>query len=302
VIPLSWYSGWAIPDFDGGLILEQGTNYCVEAMNLMSFVSENGGQTVALITFPGDYGQDSAAGAKYAADKLGIDVVYDGEGVVIPGQDQTPVVTEIVNSGADWVFATTNPSTFAEIIGGAAAAGYQGMWTGSLPTWDFRLLDSPVAPLADAFFYQSAFNVTWGTDIPGMAPVTAAMQTAYPNRRPSDAFIIGWNEAKVMHQILEAALASGDLTRAGVLKTAQTLEVITLDGVAPDQTYAGTPNDYVVRETAVYKPDLDTYLAAGGADQKLSDGGTTGSVLAKDFFISDVAANFDFTEPCYSLG
>ncbi|MEA2058681.1 MAG: ABC transporter substrate-binding protein, partial [Actinomycetota bacterium] len=32
-IPLSWYSGWAVPEFDGGLAMEQYTNYCLESMN-----------------------------------------------------------------------------------------------------------------------------------------------------------------------------------------------------------------------------------------------------------------------------
>ncbi|HHC08199.1 MAG TPA: hypothetical protein ENK55_05740, partial [Actinobacteria bacterium] len=34
--PLSFYSGWAIPDFDQNLALEKYTNYCIEAINVMS--------------------------------------------------------------------------------------------------------------------------------------------------------------------------------------------------------------------------------------------------------------------------
>ncbi|MEN8238837.1 MAG: ABC transporter substrate-binding protein, partial [Actinomycetota bacterium] len=36
-IPLSWYSGWAVPEFDGGLAMEMYTNYCLEAMNVLGF-------------------------------------------------------------------------------------------------------------------------------------------------------------------------------------------------------------------------------------------------------------------------
>ena len=109
VIPLSWFSGWAIPDFDGGVMLEQNTNYCVEAMNLLDFIDGMGGTTIALATFPGDYGQDAAAGVKIAAEFYGMEIVYDGEAAVIPGQDQTSVIQGIVDSGADWTFLTTNP-------------------------------------------------------------------------------------------------------------------------------------------------------------------------------------------------
>ena len=301
VIPLSWYSGWPDRNFDGGLVFEQGTNYCIEAMNVLDFMHRNGGQTVAIVGFPGDYGQDAAKGAKIAAGLLGMEVVYDGEGAVIPGQDQTPVITEIVASGADWVYMTTNPSIGAEILGGAFGAGFTGMWSGSTPTYDFRLLDTPVGPILDQVYYQSAYNVSWGTDVPGMAPLVAAMQDRFSDRRPSDAFVIGWNEAKVMEQILRLAAANGDMTRQGVIDAAQSIEEIELDGTAPNQTYAGDVNDYIVRATAIFKPDLATYTAAGGVDQKISQGGTTGSILKEDFFISDIARDYDYTGPCYEL-
>ena len=105
-----------------------------------------------------------------------------------------------------------------------------------------------------------------------------------------------------MHQIIEVALANGDITRAGLLAAAQSIDRIDLGGSAPDQTYAGTANDFVVRASGVAKPDLELYLAAGGAEQTMSQAGaTTGSVVAEEFFISDIAANFEFTEPCYTL-
>jgi len=303
VIPLSWYSGWAIPEFDGGLVLEQGTNYCIEAMNLLGFINEMGGTSLALATFPGDYGQDAAAGVKLAADFYDMEIVYDGEGAVIPGQDQTSVIQGIAGSGAEWTFLATNPSIGGEIMGGAAQAGYAGAWTGSVPTYDFRLLDTALAPLLSAAYYQSGYNVTWGTDIPGMQPVYDAMIAARPDKRPSDAFLVGWNEAKSMHQILELALENGDLTRQGVIDAALSIPVIELDGTAPNQTYAGTPNEYVVRESVVLKPNAELYTAAGGAEQTIGQegGGTTGSEVVKDFFVSDAAADFEFSAPCYEL-
>ena len=303
-IPLSWYSGWAIPEFDQGLALEQNTNYCIEAMDIVGFMhDEQGAQSIALATFPGDYGQDAAAGVKLAADFYGMDIVYDGEAAVIPGQDQTPVITEIVNSGADFVFATTNASTFAEILGGAFQSGYQGLWTGSVPTYDFRLLDSPVAPILDQVYFQSSYNATWGTDVPGMAGLQEAVITADPNRRPSDAFITGWIESITLQKVLETAIANGDLTRAGIKAAGNSITDVDFQGLAPNQSYAGTPNEYVQRQIAMYKPSLEAYTAAGGAEQTVSqDGaGTTGSVLLKDYFTSDAASQFEFNAPCYEL-
>jgi len=302
VLPLSWYSGWAIPEFDDGLMIEQNTNYCLEAMNLVHFMQDMGGTKVALATFPGDYGQDAAAGVKKAIDFYGMELVYDGEAAVIPGQDYTAVIAGIAGSGADWTFLTTNPSIGAEILAGAVQAGYAGRFTGSVPTYNFALLDSAAGPLYDALYYQSAYNVTWGDDTPGNNAMRDAMSAAFPDRRPSDSFIIGWNESITMHRVLEAALASGDLTQAGVVAAANSLEGIDFGGSAPNQSYAGTPNDYVQRSLAIYDIDMAAYTAAGGPAQTLSQAdGTTGSVLAVDFFVGDAAAAYDFTAACYEL-
>lgn len=301
-IPLSWYSGWAIPEFDGGLALELGTNYCIEAMNLMEFIRDKGGQTVALATDQGDYGQDAAAGVKLAAEFYGMDIVYDGEGAIVRGQEPTEVIASIVQSGADWAFLTTNPTTFATILGGSVQGGYQGMWTASGPSYNFALLDSAVGPIIDQVFYQSAYYVPWGSDAPGMVEMAEALRVAFPDRLPSDFFIVGWNEAIVMHQVLAEAIAAGDLTREGVANAVAAQTGVDYGGTQPDQSYSGTPNEYVTRESAILNPDLATYLAAGGAEQTLSqDDSTTGSLLEKEFFVSQAAQEFVFDAPCYEL-
>ena len=131
-IPLSWYSGWPDPAI-GQNVFEAYTSYCVESMNGVSFMAENfDAQTIAIIGFPGEYGQDGAAGAKIAAEALGLEVVYDGEAAVVPGADQTPVITELVNAQPDIVWATVNPTTFAEIMGSARRPGPPGAVVGQL--------------------------------------------------------------------------------------------------------------------------------------------------------------------------
>ena len=62
-----------------------------------------------------DGGQDGASGAKLAAEALGLEIVYDGEGA-IAGGDQTPIVTELVAAQPDIVWMTTTPTTFAKVL------------------------------------------------------------------------------------------------------------------------------------------------------------------------------------------
>ena len=134
-IPLSWYSGWADPEI-GKNVFEVQTNYCIEAINGATYMSETYGNKVAIASFPGDYGEDGAEGVKVAAEALGLDLVYDGQAQVVPGGDLTPVITGIASSGADWVWLTTNPTTTATLMGGAAQAGFTGQWSGNSPSWN----------------------------------------------------------------------------------------------------------------------------------------------------------------------
>lgn len=301
VIPLSWYSGWPFADFDSGVMLEQNTNYCLEAMNLVEYAKDQGAQSFALATFPGDYGQDAAAGVKYALDYYGLDLAYDGEGAVIPGQDQTAVIQGIAGSGADWTFLTTNPSIGAEILAGSVQAGYQGRFTGSGPTYNPALLDTAAGPLYDALYTATNYNVSWGTDTPGNNEMMAALAAAYPDRRPSDSFAAGWNESIAMHAVIEAALANNDLTHAGMVAAANSLAGVSFGGSQPDQSWAGTPNDFVQRTSLISDVDLAAYTAAGGADQTLStEGATSGSIFLEER-TSEAAAGYDFSGPCYVL-
>lgn len=304
-VPLTWYSGWADPEI-GTNVLEQGTNYCLEAMNVVDWLTrkheEDNGEkpTLAIISFPGEYGQDGATGAKIAAEELGLEVVYDGEGAVVPGQDQTAVISGIVQANPDWVFTTINPTTLGEIMGGAVAQGFQGMWTGSLPSYDFRMLDTPIAEAIDQFYWQSSYQVSYGTDVPGMAELTEAMTAAEPDARVSDAAVIGWIEARIIETVLRQAAENGDMTRQGVLDAALSIPEIDFGGLQPKQTYAGEPNEYVLRQSAIFKPSLEFYNEGGGASATYGGGGNTGSELVEDFFASETAENYNYDGACFT--
>ncbi len=297
-LPLSWYSGWADPEI-GANVFEVQTNYCLEAVNAVTYMSENFGTKAAIISFPGEYGQDGAQGAKIAAEALGLEVVYDGEGAVVPGSDQTPVITEIVDSGADFVFATINPTTLAEIMGGAVAQGFTGMWTGSSPTYNFQLLGTDLGPALDQYYLHSTYTALWNTDdTAGMTEVVEAMQAKRPDAPVSDVYLLGWINGIVVQTILEQAAANGDMTRAGVVAAANEISA-DLKGLSPNQSWAGDPNDNVVRESYIYDVTLDNFTPEGTVSDP--DAGT-GFALLEGPYVSDTAANYTYESACFKAG
>ena len=294
-IPLSWYSGWADPEI-GKNVFEVQTNYCIEAINGATYMSETYGNKVAIASFPGDYGEDGAEGVKVAAEALGLDLVYDGQAQVVPGGDLTPVITGIASSGADWVWLTTNPTTTATLMGGAAQAGFTGQWSGNSPSWNPALLGiEGFRELADAVYTHSTYTVLWDVgEAEGMQEMIAAMRQYRPDAPFDDVYIISFIEGYVATQILDRAITNGNLTRAGVLAAANSITA-DLKGLAPNQTWRGNPNNNVVRETYLYDVDLSLYTPGVTVSE---EGGNNGFRLIKGPYASETALNWEY-EPCF---
>jgi ABC-type branched-subunit amino acid transport system substrate-binding protein len=299
-IPLTWYSGWADPEI-GENVFESYTSYCIESMNAINWLHDNRDvQSVAIVSFPGEYGGDGAAGAALAAEGLGLDVVYDGTGQVTPpsadntNPDQSAVISQIVAADPDLVWTTINPATLTSIMQGAVGQGFDGLWSGNSPSYSFKLLGTDLAPLLDESYIASTYIVTWGTDVPGMQEVVDKMTAARPDLAASDVYILGWTEGQITKAILEQAAANGDMTRAGIVAAANEVSVA-FDGLAPDQSWQGDPNDDIVRESYIYDVTLEQYNPL-----PLGDGlGSTGWELLEGPYTSPLAEDFVFEEACY---
>ena len=99
----------------------------------------------------------------------------------------------------------------------------------------------------------------------------------------------------VTQAILEQAAANGDMTRAGIVAAANEVEV-DFNGLAPSQTWAGDPNDFIVRESYIYDVSLDEYNPVSLGD----GGGSTGWELLEGPYTSQIAEEFEFEGACYT--
>lgn len=293
-VPLTWYSGWSDSAINSNLV-SHGQPYCIEAMNTIGYLTSEhleGASTIAIASLPGDYGQDSAAGAKLAAEAAGLEIVYDGEAAIIPTDESslTTVANGIAGSGADIAWVATTPGTFSSIFGQALAAGYQGTWSGPSPAWSPAYIapDSPIKDAITASFIGGTYTAGWtseGADAFHQLFLDAGLPV-------SDYYFEGVVEAKIMEAALRQAYANGDMTRAGVLAAAKSLETVSFDGIAPDESYTGADNDRLQRQGYIFAPDPEG-LAAGTSGGRMD--------LAA-MYTSDLAANYEFTGACYTLG
>ena len=299
-LPLSWYSGWADQEL-GANVFELYTNYCFESMNGVEFLasqSDVANPSLAILSFPGEYGQDGAAGAKIAAAELGLDIVFDGEAQVTPGGDDfTSVISQLVDADPDIVWITANFAALGDILGGAAGQGLDAIWSGNLPTYNPVLLGTEVAPAIDQFYFASAYTALWNSNgSAGMTDIVSTLQERLPNGTyaQADAYIFGWTEAIFTQAVLEQAAANGDMTRAGVVAAANEVSV-DFQGLAPDQTWVGDPNDFVVRGSFIY----DIVAADATLETPITEPGSAGYVLLEENFVGSVAQDHEFNEPCF---
>lgn len=291
-VPLTWYSGWSDPVYNSTL-LPHGAPYCIEAMNTIEYMVDDSGidnPTIAVVSIPGDYGLDASAGAKIAAEALGLEVVYDGAGAVIPGDaaSYAEVGSDIAAADPDIVYYTGIPWLgWPEVYTAAVTTGgLEALWSGAAPSWDpgYVAEDSDIRDEIVRDFYWAFYLQPWYGDSEGAAAVRELMTaTGAP---PADFYGEGVVEAKILHEALLAAYDSGDMTQGGVLAAAKSLESVDFDGLAPTENYVGDPNEAVQREVYMLRPDPSSE--------------TNSQVVAANY-TSPTAAAYEFTGACYAL-
>jgi ABC-type branched-subunit amino acid transport system substrate-binding protein len=256
--PAAWYSGFSFEEFDRGLILESGYSYCIESMIGLDWFTENVGEpsSVVAVGYPNDYGLDSAAGVALWAEANGVEFteVETAPDAVVGSQDAA--VAAIMGSGAEVVVLAVGPAEAASIVGMSAAAGFEGQFLGSVPTWNVALLDSPAGPALEALYT----NVSPWEGIDGTSTAHDKIRESLGGEPPAnDAYIYGWVWSYPIRAALEAAAANGDLTREGVRSVVDGLEV-DYEGALPSTVFGGDPNETLVRTAAINKPDPEGTL------------------------------------------
>lgn len=298
-IPLTWYSGWSDPAINSNLI-PHGIPYCLEAMNNIEFIVDdlaaNGQEatTLAITSIPGDLGLDLAAGAELAAEALGLEIVHDSRGTLIDGASIGEAAAQIVAADPDIVFVGVVPSVFDPLYSLTVAEGFEAKWSGGFPMFNPAFV-GPDSPIKDALardLYLGFYGRSWGADTPGNAEIRELMGELRPDAPPFDYYIEGFIEGQIMKTALEIAYENGDLTQAGVLAAAKSIESIDFNGVAPSEIYVGEPNDIVQRVNNIYRPD----------PEGLATGTNTGLRLVAETYTADITAAYEFTGACYQLG
>jgi len=252
--PAGWWSGFNFEANSKGLILASGYSYCIESMIGLDWFTEFGPRpigSVAAVGYPGDFGGDVAEGARLWAEANDVPFtgfIPTGPNALVGTQDGA--VGAILASGADIVVLGLGPAETAEIVGKVAASGRplgSILFLGAGPTWNPALLQTAAAPALVGLYT----NVSPWDDVLGAADGHAAMRAAFGDNPPiNQGYAAGWVWQYPIKAVLEAAAASGDLTRANIRSLVDGLQV-DYEGILPTTTLGGDPNVNVNRSAVI---------------------------------------------------
>lgn len=275
--PASWTSLWGFEDN----ILESGSSYCVEAMNAIDYLGEQGDVgSVLAIGFPGDYGGDGAAGAEAAAEAAGADFEFVE---TAPGAEaQAGAISAVVRQKPDVVVLGVGPTETGVIVGQAASQGFTGKFVGLSPTWNPALLDSAAAPALEALFTHVGPWGSYGTDTPAHEAMREALGDV---EQPNDGYTSGWAWSYPLKAALEAWLDGDyDKTREGLFEAVGDLESVDYEGMLPEEAGDRTGDNDIFTQSVISSVDPS------------ADAGLT---VAQDFTAGPTASEFEFEGACF---
>jgi ABC-type branched-subunit amino acid transport system substrate-binding protein len=228
-----------------------GAPYSVDIANVLDYYTSSGAKKpkIGIIYQNDEYGADGLRGFKAAKSALGF--VDAGQQSFNPGDTSfTAQVQKLKAAGADAVVVTALPSATGPIVGTAATLGFKPQWILQGPAFLEQLITkdgnvgsapTPVASVLGGALVTS-FAAPWGDHgSPGMKQLVADHDRYSADLPPSIYFTLAYAQGQVQAAILRKAIASGNLTRDGILTAKQNLGTVDLAGIAPSVSYEPQP-------------------------------------------------------------
>lgn len=242
-----------------------GTPYAAEAANSVAHIAkQKPGAKVAIFYQNDAFGADGKRGYDAAVAAGGLENV---EEVTYTAESTTPNFTSQVqqlrDSGAEYVFVVATPQPTSTLIKTAASSGFKPQWVLQSPAWSEFLMSStgtPAGTPTDAAAvltgaWVGGYTALWGDrSVPGMAIFLERTTKYAPDQAPSTQYLYGYCMARMITAILQKAIASKDLTRAGIMHAKLHLGKVGFDGLMPDAHYSPDLGP-ASRQSTLYRVD-----------------------------------------------
>jgi ABC-type branched-subunit amino acid transport system substrate-binding protein len=226
-----------------------GTPYAIDDANALDHIVRQKGAKnarIGIIYQADEYGQDGLRGYTAGLKTYGFHDVARAT-YKVADTDLTAQVQKMRSAGAQYVFFVGVPSAGANVVGTAAAQGYNPRWVFQGPAFSEYLMSSdgttngkptPVARALASNVWVLGYTAQWGDKSkPGMAKFLADTKRFAPEQIPDYYYMYGYAMADMEAAVLRKAIAAGDLTRQGILDAKLHLGRVDLGGLVPPIDY-----------------------------------------------------------------
>lgn len=272
-IPMAWATGL----LGSKAIQVTATTYDVDMINGVDFlVKEKGlksGDKIGHLYFEGDYGESALNGSKYAAEKLGLQLVE--QKIKATDQDMSAQVAAFKAEGVKAVLVSVGPKQTASLVGVSLAKGMDVPFVGSNSAYSPQLLPTPAGPALLKDFYYISGAAPISAPLPALKKLAEDYTAKYPGQVIDSGVATGYSAAAIVVDALKKACQGKDLSRAAVVAAHRAQSSWGGDyGTVMDFSVFDKPAS---RSSFVLKPDKE---ALGGA------------VVFKEAAISDLAKDY----------
>jgi ABC-type branched-subunit amino acid transport system substrate-binding protein len=260
-------------------LMALGAPYQIQAINAMDWwINQEGhtDSTICLMRQDDPYGKAGKDGIEFAAEEMDFEVAK--EVTFAPTDTEFGAqVNQLKGSGCTLVYLVGLPNHTGAIMGAAEQAGFAPQWIGQQPTW--------IGLLAGNKYIQDHFVVVgegpeWGDESnAGMKQMIADVKKYAADQQPDIYFSFGYAQAWSMAQILEKAVAKGDLSRKGIVDAMNGVGTLRTGGILGDYEYGPPKDRKPPRAGTIF--DIDPATPGGLKAQT-------------DAFVSDAAKKFTF--------
>jgi ABC-type branched-subunit amino acid transport system substrate-binding protein len=219
-----------------------GAPYQVEVANGIDYYLKNGGQGKKICAMAQDdeYGAAGLDGLTQASKTLKFKVTKTVRFATT--SDVSAQVGSLADSNCDAVVLVSLPNDTSAIVTKMIGRNFSPQIIGTGPTW---LTGFESNPDNGAFYRDHMFVVVegpaWGdTSVPGMAQMIKDQQQFAPDQKPDQYFAFGYAESWAVDQVLEQAVKSGNLSKAGIQKAVNQVGTLKFDGLLGDYKYGSS--------------------------------------------------------------
>jgi len=264
-------------------LLPIGAPYQIQAINGVDwYVNEGGGSAdskICILRQDDPYGEAGLEGVEFGLDALGMELASEAT-FPVGNPDFTAQITQLQGDDCEAVWLTSTPSDTGNALGKAAELGFAPKWLGQSPTWIGAFVDSPLLPYLQENFVWISEGPEYGDDsVPGMSELLRIQETYAPDQEPDIYFNFGYLEAKAVHQVLEAAVANGDLSHDGIIEAMNSIDEFTFDGLFGDYGWGEPADRNPPRTNSIFQVDPSKDIGLG---------------LVLEDYEADAAADFEF--------